>query len=117
VVGREGVYGALGLPINFLDRTGRRLGGTIARLLALEGRRPSAWLDCGRGATATPYADQYDVALTVATRVVSAGESSTVETVVRAFSRARDVTAAPLDCTSLRTLEARIAEPVEERAR
>lgn len=109
------VYRALGLPLNFADQAALQLGGTVLRLGTVDGKLRSAWLDCGRGPTAQPNADLYDVTLTIASRVVAVEPGSTVETVLRAHADPRDVTADRLPCNSLRTIEPRIAELVRER--
>lgn len=109
-------YSTIGIPFTHFDPELLRLGGFVRELSDLGSERPSTWVDCGRGAVAEPYADQYDVSMAVATRVVPIDEStSTVETVTRSRARARDVSADLLRCRSFGTFEQRIAELVRER--
>lgn len=112
----RGAYEALGIPFTFYEDDRLRLGGFVQRLGDIEGERPSTWVDCGRGITAAPYADAYQVSMAVATRVVSLdAATSTIETVIRARARARDVSAELLRCTSHGAFEGRIADLVGTR--
>lgn len=110
----RGAYEALEIPFTFYEADRLRLGGFVQRLGDLdEDRRPSTWVDCGRGITAEAYADAYQVSMAVATRVTAVdAATSTVETVIRARARARDVSADLLRCRSFGTFESRIAELV-----
>ena len=77
---------------------------------------PSAWLDCGHG-MAEVYADQYQVTFSMATRVMPIDSTrSTIESIIRASARPRDVSTEPFRCSSLGTLEIRIAEMIRQRA-
>jgi hypothetical protein len=52
----------------------------------------------------------------MATRVMPLGErGSTVETIIRASARPRDVSTTPFRCSSLGTLEIHIAEMIRQR--
>jgi hypothetical protein len=109
-------YETLEIPFTFYEADQLRLGGFVQQLGDLEGGRPSSWVDCGRGITAEPYADVYQVSMAVATRVVALDPTtSTVETVIRARARARDVSAELLRCSSFGAFEGRIAELVGSR--
>jgi len=109
-------YSTIGIPFTHFDEEQLRVGGFVQVLGELDGERPSTWVDCGQGATAEPYANQYAVSMAVATRVVAIDEStSTVETVIRARARARDVSADLLRCRSFGTFEAQIADLVKGR--
>lgn len=109
-------YSTIGIPFTHFDEEQLRVGGFVQVLGELDSERPSTWVDCGQGATAEPYANQYAVSMAVATRVVAIDEStSTVETVIRARARARDVSADLLRCRSFGTFEARIADLVKGR--
>jgi hypothetical protein len=109
-------YESIGIPFTHYDTEQLRLGGFIQELGRLGSDRPSTWVDCGQGATADPYANQYEVSMAVGTRVrVVDAQTSTVETVIRARARARDVSADLLRCRSFGTFEARIADMVRAR--
>jgi hypothetical protein len=109
-------YSTIGIPFTHFDQEQLRLGGFVQVLGDLGSERPSTWVDCGQGATAEPYANQYAVSMAVATRVRAIDEgTSTVETVIRARARARDVSADLLRCRSFGTFERRIADLVRER--
>ncbi len=115
-VGVRRAYEELGIPFTFYEQDALRLGGYVPVLGDLVDERPSTWVDCGRGMTAEPYADRYEVSMAIATKVVPQGEGrSTVETVLRARARARDVSGGLLRCRSFGTLERRIAEMVRAR--
>ncbi|MDZ7781217.1 MAG: hypothetical protein U5R14_14980 [Gemmatimonadota bacterium] len=108
-------YSALDIPFSYFDEQGLRLGGFVRELDELDGDAPSTFMDCGRGATAEQYADVYNVSMAIGTRVRSLDAStSTVETVIRARARARDVSSNLIRCSSFGTLEERIARLVED---
>lgn len=110
-------YSNLGIPFSHYDDEGLRLGGYVRVLEEVDGDPPSTFIDCGRGATAGQYADVYNVSLAIGTRVRSLDAStSSVETVIRARARARDVSSDLIRCSSSGTLEARIARLVEDGA-
>jgi len=112
----RGAYATLGIPFSHFDPGQARMGGFVQVLRDLGEERPSTWVDCGRGATADQYADVYEVSLAIGTRVrVLDDETSTLETVIRARARARDVSSDLLRCRSFGTLERRVADLVRIR--
>jgi len=113
----ESVYRTLGLELEHVTSSERQLGGTTQRLGPVEGKSPSAWLDCGQSVNSTSHADSYDVTLSVASRVLAIQGFSAVETVLRGKAQPRDVSGAMITCTSQGTLERRIADLVVQRAR
>lgn len=108
-------YSTLDIPFSHFDEQGLRLGGFVRVLEEIDGDPPSTFMDCGRGATAEQYADVYNVSMAIGTRVRSLDAStSTVETVIRARARARDVSSGLIRCSSFGTLEDRIAQLVDD---
>jgi hypothetical protein len=109
-------WNTLRIPVTGVDEERRRIGGSVLILGVIGGAKPSTWLDCGRGIAET-YADQYQVTFSMATRVQPLeGAGSTVESIIRATARPRDVSTEPFKCTSLGTLERRLAQMIRERA-
>jgi len=112
----RGAYATLGIPFSHFDPGQARMGGFVQVLRDLGDERPSTWVDCGRGATAEEYADVYEVSLAIGTRVRGLDdETSTLETVIRARARARNVSSDLLRCRSYGTLERHVAELVRTR--
>jgi hypothetical protein len=109
------VYAALSLPVTVRDPDNRAIGATSHRPRRIEGKRLSLYLDCGEGITATPYADQYEVTLSLLTQVRSLPTGgSLLVSEVRATARARTTSGNAITCTSRRTLEERIADLAEQ---
>ncbi len=104
------VYERLGIDEAGAVPAERLYGARNVRVRRIEGQRLSTFIDCGTGPTATPRADEYDVRMTVVTRVLD-GEAgaSRLETTVQAAARPRGVSGNPVDCASRGSLEARIA--------
>lgn len=104
------VYERLGVPDHGAAPGERLYGSRNFRARRIEGERLSTFVDCGMGPTATPRADEYDVRMTVVTRVLGSGdEGSRVETTVEAAARPRGVSGNAVDCASRGALESRIA--------
>jgi hypothetical protein len=104
-------YEKIGIPFSYYDADRYELGGFFARLEELDGEQPSTWVDCGHEVVAGNSADLSYINLTVATRVQALDSaSSTIETVVRARSYARDVSSARTRCGTRGALEQRIAD-------
>lgn len=77
----------------------------------IEGQRLSSWIDCGTGMTATPKADEYQVTMSLLSRVTPDDEGATrVETVLTASARPRTQAGDPVNCQSNGKLEARVVE-------
>jgi hypothetical protein len=108
-------WSTLRIPVTGADTLNYRIGGSALPLGLVGGQKPSAWLDCGHG-MAEVYADQYEVTFSMAAQVTPlAGAGSTIESIIRASARPRDVSTEPFRCTSLGTLELRVAEMVRQR--
>lgn len=103
-------YAAVGIPDPGVDPGGAKAVGNLSfHPQRLAGHYLSEYLDCGRGITAVPRADEYDVTMSVRTDLApNAGGGTTVTSTVQATGQARDVTANAVFCRSLGTLEARI---------
>jgi hypothetical protein len=103
-------YTGLRIPVTRYDENMLWIGGSTEPLGLIGGRKPSAWLDCGHG-MAEQYADAYLVTFSIATRVVLLdAKSSTVQSLVMASARPRDVSTAPFKCSTKGDLEDRIAD-------
>lgn len=110
-----GILEELGLPIGSIDETRGLIAHDGARLSRIDGRRMSAFLDCGSGTTAQPYADLYSVTAGYEVLIVS-GESdgrSRAEMRIDATARARDVRGNPLRCRSKGRLEQLVFERLD----
>jgi len=108
-----GVYERLGIPEAGADPDQRVFGNPEFKPRRIEGGRLSRYLDCGRGFTAAPRADEYDVTMSVLTRLTpTEGGGTLVETTVQATGKPRAVSGNPVYCPSNGTLEKRVAELV-----
>lgn len=113
----ERVYRELGIPVNLQNIDDASIGNRGYQPRRIDGDRLSAFLDCGYGVTAEPYAEVYDVTLAVQSRVESRGpEESYVETVVVAWVQARSTRGDPIRCTTKQELEKRIIQQARIRA-
>jgi len=109
------LYQELDVPLSVYDTVGMQIGNAGFKPRRLGGTRLSRYLDCGRGITATPNADAYEVTLTLLTKVVEAGDGGTnLQVRVTAFAKPRDVSGNPMRCASRGTLETHMAEKVQE---
>jgi hypothetical protein len=109
------VYERLGISEPGADSTQWAFGNQTFRPRRIEGERLSRFLDCGRGFTAAPRADEYEITLSVVTRLAPGEQGGTrIETTVVGSGKPRAVSGNPVHCRSLGTLEARIAELVAE---
>ena len=72
----------------------------------------STYLDCGRGVTAQPYANLYEVTLSYEVSITrqEVGSSLDAEMRIVATARPRDVRGNPVTCTSKGTLERLVFE-------
>jgi hypothetical protein len=107
-------WSTLRIPVTRADTIAYRIGGSTQPLGLIGGQKPSAWLDCGRG-IAEVYADQYEVTFSMAMRVMPRDGGSTIESIIRATARPRDVSTESFRCSSLGTLETRVAEMIRQR--
>jgi hypothetical protein len=102
----------LGIPAG-ADHDQKVLGNPEFRVKRIEGALLSSYVDCGRGVTAVPLADDYDVTLSVLTQVTPSGEGwSLVATTVSGRAKPRAVSGAPVYCQSTGKLEQRIVDLV-----
>jgi hypothetical protein len=77
----------------------------------IDGKRLSTYIDCGAGLTATPKADEYEITMTLTSRLSAAEDTATVmETVLEATGKPRASMADRVSCQSNGALEARVGE-------
>ena len=109
------VYQRLEIPVALRLPAQRVLGNRAFRARRIEGKRLSTYLDCGRGMTSVPYADEYAVTMLTLTQL-SRGDAggTTVETTVDGWAKPRAVSGDPLHCASRGSLELRVAQLVVE---
>lgn len=107
------VYEMLGIPQAGIDPERRIFGNPEFRPRRIQGERLSWYVDCGPSVTAVPKADEYEVTLSLLTRL-TAGETggTVVATTVVATGKPRAVSGNPVYCQSTGTLEARVADLV-----
>jgi hypothetical protein len=109
-----GVYAALGIVGAGGDVRGGTFGSLEFHPRRLDGGQLlSAYIDCGRGVTAVPRADEYAITMAVRTRLTPAADGGTVvATTVQAFGKPQAVGGNAVYCPSVGKLEARIIELV-----
>jgi len=108
-----GVFEQLEIELSVFDAANAVIGNRGYRARTVEGERMSRWLDCGRGPV-RPYADEYQVTLTVMVQLLSADNGTVVRTTVDAYARGRDSGGSGVHCISWGSLERRIPELVME---
>lgn len=107
------VYEMLGIPDVGAEPEQRLYGSLEFRVRRIEGKRLSTYIDCGMGATAVPYADDYQVTMSVTTRLEPGEDGGTTAiTMVSASGRPRAVSGNPVHCQSKGVLESRVADLV-----
>jgi hypothetical protein len=107
------VYEVLGISEAGIDPEQKVFGNPGFRPRRIEGQRLSGYIECGTGVTAVPKADEYEVAMSVLTRLSPGDAGGTViATTVEATGKPRSVSGNPVYCQSKGTLEARVAELV-----
>lgn len=107
------VYEALGIAGAGADPERKVFGNPEFKPRRIDGQRLSRYIDCGRGVTAAPRADEFDVTMSVLTRLTAAeGGGTLVQTTVQATGKPRAVSGNPVFCPSRGTLELRVAELV-----
>ena len=105
------VFEALGIGQAGADPEQRVFGNPEFRPRRIDGQRLSRYVDCGLGITAVPKADDYEVTMSVLTRLTPATDGGTVvATTVGATGKPRGVSGNAVHCPSKGTLEARIVE-------
>ena len=102
------VYQTLGLPITDRNAESRTIGTTSYKVRHRLGNVPlSRYIDCG-STQGSPSADNYEVLLSVTTRLVpGTGDSTAVSTIVDAMARPVFVSGEYINCGSTRALEKR----------
>lgn len=109
-----GVYAQLDIPVEQSDPQAMQIGNQGYSARRIERDRMNTFVDCGHD-LAGPLANQYDITLTVATRLTSKGpESTQIVTMVDAFGRPRAVSGNTIHCQSRGELEERIAQRIAE---
>ena len=109
-----GVYSELQIPVTDSDPEAMYMGNRGYPARRINRQRMNTFLDCGND-LAGPLANQYDVTLTVYTRVTAKEEGgSEIATVVDAYARARATSGNPIHCSSRGRLESLISEQVAE---
>lgn len=105
------VYRALQIEGAAPDSAQLRYGAVDFTPRRIAGNRLSRYIDCGMGTTAMPKADEYDVTMSVLTRL-AAGDASTtmVTTSVTATAKQRAQSGNAVYCHSQGTLEAEIIQ-------
>jgi len=109
-----GVYEQLQIPVSLTDPGRKELGNRGYRARRIEGARMSKYFRCGTGMLGA-LADEYNITLSVVTRLTDAPEGgTTILTVVDAVGRPRATSGNPLRCESTGVLELRVAQLVAE---
>jgi hypothetical protein len=105
----------IGLSIGSMDEATGLVAQTAERISRLDGKRMSAYLDCGSGTTAEPYANQYHVSLSYEVLIApdQVGRVLNAEMRLEATATPRDVTGNPLRCRSKGTLEELVFERLQ----
>lgn len=106
-----GVYETLGIAGAGADPEQKLYGNPAFKPRRIDGERLSRYIDCGRGVTAAPRADEFDVTMSVITRLApAAGGGTLVTTTVQASGKPRAVSGNPVFCPSKGTLEALVVD-------
>lgn len=109
-----GVYAQMEIPVEESDPRLMQLGTLGYAARRIEGDRMNTFVDCGAN-LAGPMANQYDITLSVVTRLTSKGpESTEILTMVDAYGRPRAVSGNPIHCQSRGVLEQRVAQRIAE---
>ena len=103
------VYADLGIADAGADTAQQVYGNPDFTPRRIGGERLSRYIDCGTGITAMPKADEYEVTMSVLTRVAAAAPGETaLTTVVMARARARGHSANAVYCQSTGALETQV---------
>ena len=109
----EDAYAEMEVEVTYADPATRQMGNTGYRVRRIEGQRVSTYLDCGMGLTG-PNADNYDVTLSIMTRLDPAtGDSTRIETTVDGSAKARATSGNSVHCRSRGELELRVAAHIQ----
>jgi hypothetical protein len=106
-------YSDLGIPLTSISAADRRLGNEgMKRSHTLANSRISDFLDCGTGGGGA-NADTYSINMSVASRLQALTDSTTeVSTMIQATATPMSFGTPPVVCSTLGSLEARIASLV-----
>lgn len=109
------VFEQLGIEPTYVDSGQGRIGNARYTRSRIERRSMSTYIECGSGLTG-PYADAYEVTLSILVHVVPNGQQGTVvRTNLDAFATQRSANSTSIHCTSKGALERRIRALIEER--
>lgn len=109
------VFEQLGIEPTYVDAGQGRIGNARYTRTRIERQPMSTYIECGSGLTG-PYADAYEVTLSLLVSVVPGGQLGTVvRTNVDAFATQRSANSTSIHCTSRGALERRIRALIEER--
>lgn len=109
-----GVYTQMEIPVEESDPRVMQLGTTGYAARRIEGDRMNTFVDCGSN-LAGPMANQYDITLSVVTKLTEKGpESTEILTMIDAYGRPRAVSGNPIHCQSRGVLEQRVAQRIAE---
>lgn len=107
------VYRALQIEGAAPDSAQLRYGAVDFTPRRIAGNRLSRFIDCGMGTTAMPKADEYDVTMSVITRLAAGDAATTVVTTsVTATAKQRAQSGNAVYCHSQGTLEADIVRHI-----
>ena len=105
----EDAYAEMDVEVRYADPNTRQMGNNGYRVRRIEGQRISTYLDCGMGLTG-PNADNYDVTLSIMTRLDPVtGDSTRIETTVDGSAKPRATSGNAVHCRSKGELELRVA--------
>jgi len=109
-----GVYEQLGVPVTEANPRAMLLGNPGYLVRRVDGDRMNAFIDCGSDFSG-PLANQYDITLSLTTKLTPKGPDSTeVLTVLEAYGRPRAVSGNTVHCQSRGVLEMKVAQVVAE---
>ena len=109
-----GVYAQMEIPVEQSDPRVMQLGTPGYSARRIERDRMNTFVDCGSN-LAGPMANQYDITLSVVTKLTAKGpESTEILTMIDAYGRPRTVSGNPIHCQSRGVLEQRVAQRIAE---
>ena len=105
------VYDSLSIPLTVIDERTRVIGNEGFKIRRRLGKTPlSRYLECGQSQMA-PNADEYEITLSVTTRLAAVDSQETkVTTMVEASAKGLQFAGQAARCTSRGALEARLRE-------
>ncbi len=107
-------FDSLGIPKALIDPATHTLGNQGMKVRQRLGKTPlSRFIDCG-STQIGPSADTYEVFLTVATQLQSAGTGTTISTTVEAVAKPLNFNQEYSRCSSRGVLESRIVDAIRK---